>query len=176
MLVTKDSKRRIVEGQMNDARIDVCSTWSLRDNKLSEIITVEASGDILLEGNDIEGEGEGDREGCSSVVAASRRVVSIVRVKHHRELVQRDALDDVQFALVRERSLDLQALDTRVQPCDVAWTSTVPINGDRAVLAMNEGIENSGDISEALGRVLRYEAPSERQANGRLRRERESAC
>jgi hypothetical protein len=56
------------------------------------------------------------------------------------------SLMDIEFALIRESGLDLEALDTFVKPRHVARTCTISHDLDRTILPVNEGVKDSRDV------------------------------
>ena len=101
---------------MDDALLDVRRARALGDDELRKVRATRADGDVLLERDDVDWEGEGERERGCGVVAARGRVERGRIGEAQVELVQADRLDDVQNAAVREDGLDLESLDTFVEP------------------------------------------------------------
>ena len=75
--------------------------------------------EVLLERDDVDGEGERQRERRRGVVAPHRGIERGRLREAQVELVEADGLDDLQHTAVREDGLDLESLDTLVEPSDL---------------------------------------------------------
>ena len=75
--------------------------------------------DVLLERFDVHREVERQRESRRGVITAGAGIVAGAFREAQLEFVELDRLDDVKLPSIRENSLDNEALDTAVQPCNL---------------------------------------------------------
>ena len=146
--------------EVDDALLDVRSTWALWYDELSEVSAIRAYSDVLADCDDIDREIERQRELGRSVVAPHSRTESSGFGEAEVKLIQADGVDDIEDTLVRENGLDSESFDTLVEPSDlerdtvrhrasassrdhthIGRTSAVTLDGDITVLAVKEAIE-----------------------------------